>query len=274
MEMWIGDLLADVSPPERQKFRAPLILIHGLWSASWCWESWATHFSNLGWECWAINFRGRFEERPYPILKQLDFATCCEDAKRVIRGSPFPPIVVAHSAGGLVAQKAAEEEKISALVLLSSPPPKQVETAPLRSLRLLRLKYSLLIFLRRPFRLEERDFRRLWFGFIPEAEQSDVLRRVAPESSCLVREFFERRVEVHPERIRCPVLVVGGEQDPVVPVASMRELAKSLGGDLKLYPDHGHWILGEGEVIVRDIHRWLIQKLGEKILLAEFPQQQ
>ena len=51
---------------------------------------------------------------------------------------------------------------------------------------------------------------------------------------------------------------------------------KSLSGDCNVYPGHGHWILGEGEgeVIARDIHRWLIQKLGEEILLVEFPEQE
>ena len=45
---------------------------------------------------------------------------------------------------------------------------------------------------------------------------------------------------------------------------------------LKVYPGHGHWPLGEseGETIVRDIHRWLVQKLGDEILLAEFPEQE
>ena len=39
----------------------------------------------------------------------------------------------------------------------------------------------------------------------------------------------------------------------------------------KSIPGQGHWLIEhDGETIVRDIHRWIIQKLGEKILLAEF----
>ena len=51
----------------------------------------------------------------------------------------------------------------------------------------------------------------------------------------------------------------------------MREMARWLGGDIKEYPDHGHWMMGEdsGEEIVRDIHRWVVQRLGEEILLAD-----
>jgi len=276
MEMWIGDLLVDVSPPEKPKFKSPLILVHGLWSGSWCWHPWGTHFSNLGWECWAVNFRGRVEEGADRIRKHLNFEACVEDLKRVIRNASFPPVLAAHSLGGLVAQKAAEEENLSALILLSSVPSQEIQTATPRSLRLLRLKYAPLIFLRRPFRLEERDCRRIWLASVPAGRQPDILRRMVPESSYLVREFFDRRIEVHPERIRCPVLVVGGEQDQAVPIASLRQMAQWLGGDFKEYPRHGHWMLGEsgGEIIVRDIHRWVVQRLGEKILLAEFSGQE
>ncbi len=271
MEMWIGDLLADASPPEKAKFKAPVVLVHGLWSGGWCWQKWATHFCNLGWECWAINFRGRFEERPGPILRQLDFAACVEDVRRILRSSPFPPVVVAHSLGGLVAQKAAEAETISALVLLSCPSPRQLQPVAPRPLRLLRLKYSLLMALGRPFRLEEKDFRRLWFSALPEAEQADLSRRMIPESGYLIRDFFERGIEVRFDRVGCPVLVMGGSEDPVVPVSGLQDLGRSLGGDLQVYPGHGHWILGEsgGQAIVRDIHRWVVRKLGGKILLAE-----
>src|SRR3989338_10387030 len=98
--MWIDDLLADAWPPERPKFRAPLVLVHGLWSGSWCWQQWATHFCNLGWECWAMNFRGRFEQLPRAILKQLNFAACVEDVRRIIRSSPFSPGGLAPTFGG------------------------------------------------------------------------------------------------------------------------------------------------------------------------------
>lgn len=276
MEMWIGDLLVDASPPEKPKFKAPMILVHGLWSGSWCWEAWATHFSNLGWECWAINFRGRFGEERDRILRQLTFERCVEDLKKILRRASFPPVLLGHGLGAWAAQKAVEDEKVSALILLSSLPPKGIAMEMARGLRLLRLKYSPLIFLRRPFRIEDRDLRRLWLASLPEDQQPDILRRAVPDSPHLAREFFERRTELFRERLRCPVLVLGGEEDRVVPIGALRALTRWLGAELKEYPGHGHWILGEsgGEAIVRDIHRWVVQKLGDKILLAEFSEQQ
>lgn len=270
MERWIGSVLVDASPPEKPKFKSPLILIHGLWSGSWCWQPWATHFSNLGWECWAVNFSGRYKGRPQTILPRPDFNSCVNTLKQAIRSAPFPPVLMGHSLGGWVAQKAAEGEKVTAMILLSSPPPGNVDADTPRSLRLLRLKYAPLIFLRRPFRLEERDFRRIWLASLPESRQPDIVKRMVPESSRLISEFFNRRVEIDPKGVRCPVLLVCGNEDRVVSVASMRRLAQWLSADLVEYANHGHWMVGEegGEIIVREIHRWLIQKLGEEILLT------
>lgn len=272
MEMWIGDLLADASPPEKPKFRAPLLLLHGPWSGSWCWQSWATHFCNLGWECWAINFRGRFEERPLPVLRRLSFAACVEDVSRAIRSAPFPPVVAGHSLGALVALKAAEEESLSALVLLSSPAPKQLRVPLPKPVRLLRLKYGFLTWLRRPFLLEEKDFRRFWFGAVAPAAQAELCRRMVPESSYLIRDFLERDIDFRFDRLRCPVLALGGSEDPLSPAADLEELARALHADSRVCPGRGHWMLGESgsEELVRDVHRWVVQKLGDRILLAEF----
>jgi len=272
----IAGLAVDVSPPEKPKFKSPLILIHGLWSGSWCWNLWATHFSNLGWECWAINLKGRADRQGRAAVAGLTFADCLEDLKGVIRAAPSPPVLLAHGFGGLLAQKACEEEKAAALILLSSLPPIEGKDARQRELRLLRLKYFPLIFFRRSFCLQERDFRAHWLASVPKDERADIVRRMVPESGHLVNEFFHRSVIVDPERIRCPILAISGADDRVASPASLRETARQLGADIREYPGHGHWIMGEngGEEIVREIHRWLVKELGEEILLAEFSQRQ
>lgn len=272
MERWIEGLLADVAPPEKPKFKSPLLLIHGLWSGSWCWRQWATHFSNLGWECWAVNLRGRVEEGRPKVLEQLTFQDCVEDLKRVIGDASFPPVLLAHGLGGLMAQKVAEEKKISALILLSSRAPAGIKVVTSRALRLLHLKYWPLIFLGRPFCLQEKDFRRIWLASLAENQHPEILRSMVPDSSHLIKEFFAPRAEIDPARIRCPVRIIAGSDDRIVPVSSLRKMAQRLSADFREYPNHGHWVMGEdrGEEIVRDIHRWLVQRLGEEILLAEF----
>ncbi len=269
MQQRIGELFADAYPPERLKFKSPLVLIHGLWSASSCWHEWATHFSNLGWSCLAINFRGRAGANRYEVLKQLRFDHCVEDLKATNRGLFSPPIFLAHGLGGLTALKAAEGEKLSALVLVSSLPPAQIKMARPRAVRLLRFKYRPLVWLGRPFLLEQGDFRRIWFASLSESHSSDAFKKMVPDSGHLISEWFKRRVEVDRTRISCPILIVAGAEDSVVSVASLRETAQWLGADYREYPRHGHWMMEEkeGQTIVREIHRWLIQRLGEENFL-------
>ncbi|HEY3166882.1 MAG TPA: alpha/beta hydrolase, partial [Candidatus Binatia bacterium] len=228
MEKWIGNLLVDASPPEKPKFKAPLILIHGTWTNSGCWQPWSTHFANLGWECWAINFRGRFGREAFQELKRLTFDDCLEDLKRVIRASPFPPVLLAHSLGALVAAKAAEREPLSALVLLSALPPREIRTALPRPLRLLRLKYAPLLWLRRPFRIDDGDFRATWLHSMDESRRREILETLVPESGRLAKDFFDRRIGISGDSVRCPVLVVSGRDDRVAPVESQREMAERL----------------------------------------------
>lgn len=269
MEKRIGELLADASPPERLKFKPPLVLIHGLWTGSWCWREWATHFSNLGWDCLAVNFRGRAGERNDEVLKKLTFEQCVRDLKAASRAFSFPPIFLAHCSGGLAALKALEGEKLSALILVSSLPPAQIKMVTPQAIRLLRLKYLPLTFLGRPFRLEAADFRRTWLASLAEADRADAINAMVPDSSRLISAYLKRRIEIDSTRISCPILVVGGGEDSVAPAASLREMAQWLGADFKEYPSHGHWMMeeGEGEKIVREIHRWLVQRLGEEILV-------
>lgn len=271
MEKWIGNILLDVSPPERGKFKCPLILIHGLWTTGRCWRSWATHFSNLGWECWSVNFRGRFEENAIEVLKRLSFQDCVNDLKEVIRTSEFPPVLLAHDLGGLVAQKAVAQVETSALALLACLPPREAMPELPRALRLLRLKYSPLLFLGRPFRLDEKDFRKHWLNALPPGEHLEALQALVSESPELIREFFERRIKLDPASIGSPVLVAAAREDRVAPPAALRQFAERIGADFRDFAGRGHWLMGDagGEEIVRDIHRWIVQKSGEEILIEE-----
>jgi len=171
-----------------------------------------------------------------------------------------------------MALKAAEDESLSALILLSPPflgsEPKSVG----RALQLLRLKYVLLVFLRCPIRIKEEDFARYWLASLPKDRHGEVLRSLVPESSYLVERLFRPDVPLDPALVRCPVLVMGGSEDRVVPVESLRQRARWAGAEFKEYVGHGHWMMEEEgwEDVVNDVHRWLVQGLGEEILLAEF----
>ncbi len=271
MQKKIAHISIDISPPEKAKFRSHLILVHGLWSGSWCWSQWATRFTNLGWECWAINFRGRVEGEAMNDIVGLTFEHCVEDLKRLIRAAGAAPILIAHSLGGLVTLKAAEQERIAALIMLSPPHPGTGTQDLRRSLRLLRLKYILPLYLGWPITIKDKDFALNWLSSLPVERHGAILRDLVPESSHLVKMLFQPVVPVKYGLLHCPVLVLGGTEDRVVPVESIQRTARMLGAETREYPGHGHWMMGEEgwEEIVNDSHRWLVQSLGEAILLDQ-----
>ena len=271
MERLIAGVSAEEYPPEQAKFRSPLLLVHGVWSGAWCWMSWATHFSNLGWDAIAVDLRRRSPENPSGQLKGLSLSDCVRDLGEVIRSLSEPPVVLAMNVGALMALKALEESKLAALILVSPAPPKNIAVDRSRAQRLLWLKYRWLIFLHRPFLIDEKDFRAYFLTPLSANLRNTLSRQTVPDASALVREFLAPRVTIDSRSWSCPIRVLAGTDDRIIPPASSRQIASSLGAEFEQYPGRGHWLIeDDGENIVRDIHRWIIQKLGEKILLAQF----
>jgi len=272
MKELVAGSLAERYPPEQEKFKSPLVLVHGVWSGPWCWQSWATHFCNLGWDCVAIDLRRRSIPNPAGSLSRLSFDDCVRDLGEVIRSFSTLPILLAMNLGALMALKALEQTKLSALILVSPSLPANIANAQSRPQRLLWLKYRWLTVLQRPFRIAEKDFRTHFLTPLPEKLQHMLYQRTVPEPNAVAREFLAPRVHVASGPLNCPLLVLGGSEDSLTPTATSNRLAQGLGGEFREYRRQGHWLIEQdGESIVRDIHRWIIRKLGEKILLAEFP---
>ena len=271
MEQFIAGLWAERYPPPQPKFKSPLILLHGVWSGAWCWQGWATHFCNLGWDCVAIDLRRRSAQNPIGTLQNLVFSDCVKDLGEVIRSFSNPPVLLAMNLGALMALKISEQIELFALILVSPSPPGNLAVPRSRPQRLLWLKYGILILLRRPLRIDEKDFRDYFLAPLPENLQTALSRQTATESSALIREFLAPRVSLEPRPLSCPMLALSGSDDKIIPAATTRRMAEWLDGEFREYPGQGHWLIeDDGENIVRDIHRWIIQKLGEKILLANF----
>jgi pimeloyl-ACP methyl ester carboxylesterase len=270
MKQSIAGHWADRYPPEKPKFKCALLLVHGLWTGPSSWQSWATHFCNLGWDCVAVDLRRRSAPDPATHLRRLSFDDCVSDLGDVIRSFSTPPVLLAMNLGALMALKALEHSKLTALILVSPSVPGNFDVARSRLQRLLWIKYRLLIFLRRPIRIDQKDFRNNFLTLLPEHLQIAISNETAPESSMVVREFLRPRVQLEFRSLSCPLLVVAGAEDELTPASTSNKMAQWLGGEFREYGRRGHWLIeDDGEPIVRDLHRWIVQQQGEKILLAD-----
>lgn len=98
------------------KAKPPLVFIHGSFHASWCWaEKFFPFFANLGYPCYALSLRGtgatfageglnrvKIMDHVSDIAAFLDYVVENEEGAR-------PPVLLAHSFGGLAIMKYLEK---------------------------------------------------------------------------------------------------------------------------------------------------------------------
>ena len=202
-------------------------------------------------------------------IARLTLDHCVNELKQVIQAAGPDPVIVTHDVGWIPSLMASRGEKVASLLLVSPPNPSNVPKESLGPLRSLRLKYLLVLLLGWPVQIRQKDFSHYWLSCLPVSRHQEVFSNLVPESSHLVKLLFHPSLNLDRVSDRLPALVMGGTQDPVAPIESVRRTAKNLTAECREYACHGHWLLAEEgwEEIVNDAHRWLVQGLGEAALL-------
>jgi pimeloyl-ACP methyl ester carboxylesterase len=86
--------------------RPPLICVHGGCHASWSWHEHAAVCAAAGYEVHALNWRGRGGSAAIDddSFVNMSIADVVDDIDKVARCFDRPPVLIAHSMGGLAAQ--------------------------------------------------------------------------------------------------------------------------------------------------------------------------
>lgn len=232
---------------------ASLLLVHGGCHGAWCWDKYLPYFASKGWDCHALNWRGRGGSvqlaETEAVSRPLEFVA--EDIAAVAATFAIPPVVVAHSMGGLVTLKFAESNVYTGLVLITPVLPGEVSPAPID-----------LVF----------DPGELWgpppldlakLLFFTAATEEDARRYhsllVAESPRAVEQAVSDRRVSIDPVKISGPILVVAAEKDVLCPPEEVRRLANLLGADYRYAFGLGHGVMmaHDWEQIAQTIHRWL-----------------
>ena len=112
----------------------PILFIHGMWHAAWCWtEYFLPYFSQHGYITYALSLRGHGSSEGNKNLRWSSLDDYLTDVTQVISQMEIPPILVGHSMGGMIIQKYLEKNKTPAAVFLASTPPKGVLASTART---------------------------------------------------------------------------------------------------------------------------------------------
>jgi pimeloyl-ACP methyl ester carboxylesterase len=233
--------------------RPPILFVHGAFAGHLPFARWMTALANAGWRGVAVGRRGGSPER----VADLRIADYVDDTLKAIDALGEAPVIVGHSLGGLIAQKIAELGRCRAAVLLAPAPSGMLTAQPVA----LRAYLSMMpkILLGRPLLPGGDACATIALNRVPQAERARIHGSLVHESGKAFREMVFGTYRVDASKVRCPVLVMGGTHDRIVSVALMRGTAKRYGAELKLYDNHGHWLLEEPgwETLAGDVAAWL-----------------
>lgn len=255
----VSDLSVEVYEPQGAP-RNNAVFCHGAWVGGWVWESFAAYLADQGYTGFVPTWRGHYDSKPVDDLGKLSVLDFVDDATSILRASAAR-ILIGESMGGLVALKAAEMHRdLDALVLLNPAPPFRVAAS--RKVIRSQLRYLPDLLFGRPNMPQEADYKRLILNNVPEPDASNFYKRICADSGRALLEMSLGRIRVNPSMIRCPVLVVIGHLDEIIPLKSHRKVAELLAADVVEYPTMSHQTFSEEgwEKVAAEVVAWLNEK--------------
>jgi|GEM_PF-64879 len=251
-----------------------IVMIHGMWGGSWCWDQYRSFFENKGYHCVIPNLRYHDLEpndAPDPRLGTVSLLNYADDLEELIKKLDSPVILMGHSMGGLLAQILASRNLAEAVVLFAP-------AAPYGTIGLtysvIKSFWSILTtwkFWEKPVRQTFNEASYSTLGMLPTDLKKEEFAKLGYESG---RATFEigfwpldsaKASKVDESKVTCPVLVIAGVEDKITPASVIRKIANKY-REVAVYKEierHGHALLGEPgwEEIAEYASMWL-----EKVL--------
>jgi pimeloyl-ACP methyl ester carboxylesterase len=220
--------------------KPPILFLHGACSGPAHMEPWRAFFTAAGYSCAvpALPGHGPDDTAALSRLGMNDYSAAVLAAHRACTR---PPVVIGHSTGGLLAQQLAATADCAAVVLVGSLPPGRLPVTASAIRHFLPLVPK--VVRGRTFRPKAAALEALVLHDLAVAERQEVLPDFGPESGRVFRALALGLVRVDARAVRCPVFVLHGGADRLVPVSVGRRLAKRYGADLAIVPGHGHWLV-------------------------------
>lgn len=218
-----------------------IIFVHGAWHGAWCWEKYFTsEFSNHGYKC--VTFNLPKHDKPGRI-KGINSCSLTDYVNALIdevKKLDKPPIIIAHSMGGLILQKYLESETCAKAVLVASVPPQGVLRTTLSFLKKSYAYPSLFTF--NLFGLVDNIEKSKWAFFsenIADEDLEEYTNKLCSESYKVFLQMLFPNIKTN-YHTKIPMLVIGAENDNIFTVKENEATAKKYGADLKIISDMAH----------------------------------
>ncbi len=249
--------------PELGDEGPPLLFVHGAFGGAWQWsELFLPLFAARGKLACAVSLRGHGASGGRAALRRTTLADYRDDLARAVAELPEPPVVVAHSLGGLVAQLLLGRAPMRGLVLLASLPPEGMgmvgpRLALTKPMLWLDSLVGSVVLSRGPISSAGR--RVMFTDGLDPARATAYANRLTPESPRALLDAHSPGPILSAAVGGVPALVIGGERDRLVGRASTLRTAVYHGAEHQTMDRMGHFLqLDPGaEQVAERVADWL-----------------
>ena len=239
---------------------------------AWCWRSnLLPYFRDQGYESYALDFRGRGKLNNTLLLNAPGLNDFVAELARFIETLSAPPIIIAHSMGGLISMKylsgagpANLKPRAKGLAMMSAIPPDGVYNSALKLLfehPLKLTKYTGMVLY--PFlRFFASPPAGLFSDRVDDRVKRNCIHRLHGESPYALFDIVRQKLDI--ERIKkTPLLVMGAAGDELIFPEDVERTARTLGVEPIIFPYMGHLLMLEPDwgMIARQIENWIAKNL-------------
>ena len=220
--------------------KPPIVLIHGACSQPAHFEAWRAFFADTGYDCIVPALPGHAPS-DMVVLRRQGFADYVDVMRVAVTGLGRRPVVIGHSMGGLIARMLGAEGLCAGIVVVASLPGGRIP-APRGAIPY----YAAVgpwVLAGRPFRPWRGAVRHLALHHLPPAEQDEIFAGFVAESGLAYRDLVFGKAKVKRRAVRCPMLILHGDADRLVPLATAQGIADKHKAKLIVIPGHGHWLI-------------------------------
>ena len=247
-----------------------IFMIHGMFGGPWCWKNYRRKFEAEGYRCIATTLRYHdMDPRgiPHPDLGKTSLLDYADQLEYEISQLDETPILMGHSMGALLAQLLGARNRAKALVLLTPASPSGIMALSPSGIKGYWSGLTQWGFWKSPFRQKFSETAYSTLHLLQEKEQWEIYQTFVYDSGRAATEiglwFFDplRASSVDESKVTCPVLVVAGSLDRLIPAAVARKIAKKYKAvsTYKEFKNHSHWIVGDPgwQEVADDVSSWL-----------------
>ncbi|WP_179958182.1 alpha/beta hydrolase [Chitinimonas arctica] len=238
------------SPTKRAAVGRPLLFVHGAYAGAWCWQAnFLPYFAGLGYHGFALSLRGHglSDGRAQLAATSISDYACDVDVavRRIEASTGLSPILIGHSMGGFVLQQYARDHRVAGLALLATVPPEGLIGSMLHLVwRHPQLMWELNLLQQGGMPPHMDKLRELLFSpALPDSLLLQYAARFQHESDRALIDMSLLQFDQRPPLGQPPALVLGCEDDKLMPSHLSHSAARALGVRAQMLGGVGHLLM-------------------------------